>query len=198
MSQDDPSPESGSFVRSASGAMLRGVMLIVVAVVLGIVLLQGTDGPDPFTAATEDTTGTEDVTDNGDDGDTPPTFDGDGNVGDVGETTDTTDTTEVPPPDVDPSTITVLVANGSGGVAGLAAAVTEVVTEAGYETVPPTNSKAVESSVVYYAPGFQEAAAAVAQLFDPAPEVAPLPDPSPVDDLRGANVVLVASGDLAE
>ncbi|MBW3645242.1 MAG: LytR C-terminal domain-containing protein [Actinobacteria bacterium] len=171
--------------------MLRGVMLIVVAVVLGIVLLQGTDGPDPFTAATEDTTTTADTTDAGDDGDTPPT------VADNGDG-DTTDTTEVPPPTVDPSTITVLVANGSGGVAGLAAAVTEVVTEAGYETAPPTNSKAVESSVVYYAPGFQEAAAAVAQLFDPAPEVAPLPDPSPVDDLRGANVVLVASGDLAE
>lgn len=172
--------------------MLRGVMLIVVAVVLGIVLLQGTDGPDPFTAATEDTTTTADTTDDGDDGNTPPT------VADDGDDEETTDTTEVPPPTVDPSTITVLVANGSGGVAGLAAAVTEVVSEAGYETAPPTNSRAVESSVVYYAPGFQEAAAAVAQLFDPAPEVAPLPDPSPVDDLRGANVVLVASGDLAE
>lgn len=191
MTQDDPSSDGGSFVRSAGSAMLRGVMLIVVAVVLGIVLLQGTDGPDPFTAATEDTTTTADTTDDGDDGDTPPT------VADNG-VDDMTTTTEVAPPTVDPSTITVLVANGSGGVAGLAAAVTEVVTEAGYETAPPTNSKAVESSVVYYAPGFQEAAAAVAQLFDPAPEVAPLPDPSPVDDLRGANVVLVASSDLAE
>ncbi len=188
MTQDDPSPEGGSFVRSAGGAMLRGVMLIVVAVVLGIVLLQGTDGPDPFTAATEDTT---DTTGDGDDGGTPATVPG---IGDDG----TTSTTEVAPPPVDPSTITVLVANGSGGVAGLAAAVTEVVSEAGYETAPPTNSRVVESSVVYYTPGFEEAAGAVAQLFDPAPEVAPLPDPSPVEDLRGANVVLVASGDLAE
>lgn len=168
--------------------MMRGVLLIVVAVVLGIVLLQGTDGPDPFTAATEDTT---DTTEAGDDGDTPTT------VGDNGDG-QPTDTTEAPPPPVDPSTITVLVANGSGGVAGLAAAVTDVVSEAGYETAPPTNSQPVESSVVYHAPGFQEAAAAVAQLFDPAPHVAPLPDPSPVSDLRGANVLLVASGDLAE
>ncbi|MBW3548005.1 MAG: LytR C-terminal domain-containing protein [Actinobacteria bacterium] len=195
MTLDDPSPEGGSFVRSAGGAMLRGVMLIVVAVVLGIVLLQGTDGPDPFTAATTDTTDTTD--DGGGDGDggTPTT------VPSIGDD-DTTSTTEVAPPPVDPSTITVLVANGSGGeagrVAGLAAAVTEVVSEAGYETAPPTNSQPVESSVVYHAPGFEEAAAAVAQLFDPAPPVAPLPDPSPVEDLRGANVVLVASGDLAE
>ncbi|MDP9020816.1 MAG: LytR C-terminal domain-containing protein, partial [Actinomycetota bacterium] len=125
------------------------------------------------------------------DGDTP------GTVPDSGEG-DPTSTTEAEPPAVDPSTITVLVANGSGGVAGLAAAVTEVVSEAGYETAPPTNTRPVESSVVYYAAGFEAAAAAVAQLFDPAPEVAPLPDPSPVDDMRGANVVLVASGDLAE
>lgn len=187
MTQDDPSPEGGSFVRSAGGAMLRGVMLIVVAVVLGIVLLQGTDGPDPFTAATEDTT---DTTGDGGDGGTSTT------VPAIGD--DTTSTTEVAPPPVDPSTITVLVANGSGGVAGLAAAVTEVVSGAGYETAPPTNSRVVESSVVYYTPGFEEAAGAVAQLFDPAPEVAPLPDPSPVEDLRGANVVLVASRDLAE
>lgn len=188
MTQDDPSPEGGTFVRSAGGAMLRGVMLIVVAVVLGIVLLQGTDGPDPFTAATEDTT---DTTGDGGDGDTPTTVP---EIGDDGTTT----TTEVAPSPVDPSTITVLAANGSGGVAGLAAAVTEVVSEAGYETAPPTNSRVVESSVVYFTPGFEEAAGAVAQLFDPAPEVAPLPDPSPVEDLRGANVVLVASRDLAQ
>ena len=189
MTQEDPSPEDGSFVRSAGGAMMRGVTLIVVAVVLGIVLLQGTDGPDPFTAATTDTTDTTDTT--GDDDGTSTT------VPVIGDD-DTTSTTEVAPPPVDPSTITVLVANGSGGVAGLAAAVSEVVSEAGYETAPPTNSKVVESSVVYYTPGFEEAAGAVAQLFDPAPEVAPLPDPSPVEDLRGANVVLVASRDLAE
>ncbi|MDP8988431.1 MAG: LytR C-terminal domain-containing protein [Actinomycetota bacterium] len=193
MTEDAPSPDGGSFARSAGGAMLRGVLLIVVAVALGVVLLQGTDGPDPIDTATEPTTGDGvDVGDDvGDDGDTP------GTVPDSGEG-DPTSTTEAEPPAVDPSTITVLVANGSGGVAGLAAAVTEVVSEAGYETAPPTNTRPVESSVVYYAAGFEAAAAAVAQLFDPAPEVAPLPDPSPVDDMRGANVVLVASGDLAE
>lgn len=189
MSQDDSSLDGGTFARSAGGAMMRGVVLIVVAVVLGIVLLQSTDGPDPLTTATEDTTAVDPG--DGDDGDTPATVPGTGDD-------DTTTTTAATSPAVDPSTITVLVANGSGGVAGLAAAVTEVVDGAGYETAPPTNSQPIESSVVYYAPGFQEAATAVAQLFDPAPQVSPLPDPSPVSDLRGANVVVVASGDLAE
>ncbi|MDP9019449.1 MAG: LytR C-terminal domain-containing protein, partial [Actinomycetota bacterium] len=141
--------------------MLRGVLLIVVAVALGVVLLQGTDGPDPIDTATEPTTGDgvdvgdDGGDDGGDEGDTP------GTVPDSGEG-DPTSTTEAEPPAVDPSTITVLVANGSGGVAGLAAAVTEVVSEAGYETAPPTNTRPVESSVVYYAAGFEAAAAAVA------------------------------------
>jgi hypothetical protein len=184
VSQDEPSPEGG-FARSAGGAMMRGVALIAVAVVLGIVLLQATDGPDPLTTATDDTSRVEER-------ETPAT-----SVPDDGGD-DSPTTTEPPPATVDPSTITVLVANGSGGVAGLAAAVTEVVAGAGYETAPPTNSGAVDASVVYYAPGFQDAAANVAQLFDPTPEVSPLPDPSPVSDLRGANVVVIASGDLAE
>lgn len=183
VSHDESSPEGG-FARSAGGAMMRGVALIAVAVVLGIVLLQATDGPDPLTTATDTTRVDEE--------ETPAT-----SVPDDGGD-DSPTTTEAPPVTVDPSTITVLVANGSGGVAGLAAAVTEVVAGAGYETAPPTNSRAVDASVVYYAPGFQDAAANVAQLFDPAPEVSPLPDPSPVSDLRGANVVVVASGDLAE
>lgn len=181
MSPGKHAADDRSFGRSASGAMVRGVVLIVVAVVLGIILLQATDGSDPFTAVEDD----------------------DSAVG-AGRTTSTvlgaqnqTTTTAPANEEIDPSTITVLVANGSGGVAGLAGSLTEQVESAGYQTAPPANVEAVDASVVYYTTGFQEAAEAVASLFDPAPEVSPLPDPSPVDDLRAANVVLVASADLA-
>ncbi len=52
MSRGSHAANDGSFGRSASGAMVRGVALIVVAVALGIILLLATDGPDPLTPAT--------------------------------------------------------------------------------------------------------------------------------------------------
>lgn len=184
MSRGQHASDDNSFSRSASGAMLRGVALIAVAVILGIFLLQATDSPDPQTLG-----------------------DGDNGAGVGDEVTTTiadedeeelplTPTTEPPP---DPSTITVLVANGAS-VAGLAGNVTGIVTDAGFETAAPTNvtpGEEVEESIVYYTPGFEEAAQMVAATFDPVPEVAALTDPPPVDDLAGANVVVVAGPDLA-
>ncbi|MBW3581039.1 MAG: LytR C-terminal domain-containing protein [Actinobacteria bacterium] len=155
--------------------MVRGVVLIVVAVALGIVLLQATEGPDPFEVPPDELTG------------------GASTVTTATGQASTTATTLAP---VDPSTITVLVANG-GGIAGLAAAVTDQVAAEGYQTADPTNAEQVDASVVYYTPGFEGAAETLAALFDPAPAVAPLPDPPPVDDLEAANLVLVAAADLA-
>ena len=180
MSPGQHAADDGSFSRSASGAMIRGVVLIVVAVALGVILLQATDGPDPFTSST-------------------------GVGGPARKTTTTvaggaaspTTTTASTVPGVDPSTITVLVANGAG-VSGLAGKLTDQVKAEGFQTADPTDTKKIEKSTVYFTPGFEQAAPAVAALFDPPPAVAPLPDPSPVEDLQGANVVLVAAADLAE
>lgn len=157
--------------------MVRGVVLIVVAVALGIVLLQATEGPDPFEVAPDEAGVT-------------------GGASTVTTATGQASTTVTTLAPVDPSTITVLVANG-GGIAGLAAAVTEQVADEGYQTVDPTNAEQVDASVVYYTPGFEGAAETLAALFEPAPAVAPLPDPPPVDDLEAANLVLVAAADLA-
>ena len=181
MSRGQHAADDNSFSRSAQGAMLRGVALIAVAVVLGIILLQATDGPDPLA-----------------------TGNGEEPRGVVDDTT-TTVTDEVQPsitedtqPAPDPSTITVLVANGAG-VSGLAGDTTEIIAASGFQTAPPTDVSAgesVESSVVYYTPGFEEAARLVAGVLNPVPEVAALPDPPPVADLAGANVVVVAGPDL--
>ncbi len=182
MSRGQHAADDNSFNKSAGGALARGVILIAVAVILGVILLQATDTPVPLETAG---------------GDDPPA---------VGNTTSTTETDDkepaVTPTTVetpfDPSTITVLVANGAG-VSGLAGDVTELVAAAEFETTAPTDvgdGEDVEESVVYFTPGFEQAAMAVAAVFDPVPEVAALPDPPPVDDLAGANVVVVAGPDL--
>lgn len=181
MSRGQHAADDNSFNKSAGGALLRGVLLVAVAVVLGVVLLQATDRPDPLDSAGGDRPVVDDATTTTVADDEPPP---------------TTPTTVDPP--FEPSTITVLVANGAG-VSGLAGDVTEIVAEADFETAPPTDVSAgeeVEESIVYFAPSFEEAATAVAAEFDPPLEVAALPDPPPVDDLAGANVVLVAGPDL--
>lgn len=177
MSRGQHAADDGSFGRSASGAMIRGVALIVVAVVLGVLLLRATDGPDPFPTGTG-----------------PPA--GDETTTTTSPGSNQTTTSSMPPTSIDPSTITVLVANGAS-VSGLAGDLTDVVAAEGFEVTEPTDvDEDVETSTVYFTPGFEEAADAVAAVFDPVPEVAPLPDPQPVDDLAGANVILVAGPDL--
>jgi hypothetical protein len=168
-----------SFVRSAGAAVIRGIALIAVAVVLGVVLLQATDAPSPFEATTRDTTTTTA---------TEP----------VPEPDDGTDPADPAPAEPrDPGTYTVLVANASG-VSGVAARVTEQVQEAGFQAAAPSNAARAPTSTVYFNEGFEAEAQAVAALFTPVPEVAPLDlDPLPVDDLRGASVVVIVGPDLA-
>lgn len=161
---------------------MRGIALIAVAVVLGVVLLQATDAPSPFETATRDTTTTSTTADEADDADDATT----------------TTTTEPGAAEVrDPGTYSVLVANGSG-VPGVAARFSTQVEEAGFQVAEPANAAQASTSTVYYNEGFEAEARAVASLFTPVPEVAPLDvDPLPVDDLRGASVVMVIGSDLA-
>lgn len=176
----------GSFPRSAGGAMARGIALIVVAVVLGVVLLKATDSPEPFR---EEATAGERAT-NGDDGGAA-IDDGGGEAGD-----DSTTTTV--PPARNPAEVTVLVANGSG-VAGAAGRVAETLKGANYAMKDSTNTTSpAESSFVYFTPGYEADAAAVAARLAPAaPAVQAMPDPVPVRDLAGANILVVVAADLA-
>lgn len=173
----------GSFPRSAGGAMLRGIGLIVVAVILGLVLLNATDSPEPFRAAsTEDETPA-----------TPETGDDEGGGG------TTTSTTAAAAQAHDPSEVAILVANGTGGqVRGAAGRVAETLKAGNYILKTSTNtSSAADASIVYFQPGYEADAEAVAGLLTPAPGVQPMPDPIPVADLAGANVLVVVAADLA-
>jgi hypothetical protein len=68
----------------------------------------------------------------------------------------------------------------------------------GYNTLAPTDSRAVDASQVLYRADFEPEARAVAQLLGlPASAVKVLDENSaPVADTRGADVVVVAGPDL--
>lgn len=162
---------------------MRGIGLIVVAVVLGVVLLNATDSPEPFrVAANEDDSG------DSNDGATP-TDEGD----------DTPSSTPALPQPHDPAEVAVLVANGTGGqVRGAAGRVAEQIQPENYIMKSPTNTKtASDASMVYFQPGYEGDASRVAGLLTPAPGVQPMPDPVPVDDLQGAHLLVVVAADLA-
>jgi len=167
--------DDGSFGRSASSALARGIALIVAAVVLGLVLLNSTDKGPVLSAKTDDA---------------------------VGVTTTTTDkdsttSTTVAAKAHDPAEVAILVANGSG-VKGAAGRIAESLKASNYVLKESTNTKAAaEASVVYFAPGYQADARAVASLLTPPPGVQPMPAELPVKDLAGAKLLVVVAADLA-
>lgn len=163
--------------------MARGIGLIVIAVLLGVVLLQATDRSETADLAT---TGDEREP-------TATTLDEEDVDG------PTTSSTVVASEPRDPAEVAILVANGTGGqVRGAAGRVADVLKSSNYIIKNPTNTRAAaEASMVYYQPGYEAEANRVAALLTPAPGVQPMPDPIPVADLAGANVLVVVAADLA-
>jgi len=164
-----------SFQRSAGGALFRGLALIVVAVLLGVVLLRSTDHTTPFTATA---TGDEKTTTT-----TAPDQKG-------------TSTTEAPKAH-DPSQVSILVANGSG-TTGAASRIAGSLAASNYVLKTSTNTKTPASaSVVYYAAGYEADARAIAKLLTPQPGVEAMPAALPVADLAGAQILVIVAADLA-
>jgi len=178
-SSDDRSTASRMGATSA-----RGIALLVGAVLLGIVLLKATDPPDSLADAAEGPERQVTTTS------APPTTD------QPDDSSSSSSTTEEPAGEDRP---VVLVANAANQV-GVAGRLSATIEQAEFEVAPAANATVdVSTSTVYYSAGFEDAAADVAELFDPHPATAPLPDPLPVaaGDLAGADVVLVAGADLA-
>ena len=168
----------GSFGRSAGMAAGRGAAVLVVAVVIGILLLNKVD-------------------------DSPGRQVSAGDGGDNG-TEETTTTVQEPVtttvPVRMPREVKVLSANGTK-VNGAAGKIRDTLRAAGYNVLSPIETKQpVQTSVVFFTPGFDREAQAVAQALKlPPTSVQPLPGPDalPVSDLRGANVVAVVGPELA-
>lgn len=161
--------------------MVRGIVLIVGAVILGVLLLRSTDRTPAYVktnaAAPATTTTTAKKTGS--------------------STTVATTATTAAARAHDPSQVAILVANGSG-VKGAAAKVAQTLAASNYVLKPSTNTTSpASSSVVYFAPGFDPDANAIARLLTPQPAVKPLPATLPVADLAKANILVVVAADLA-
>lgn len=183
MKRGEHATEDGSFGRSAGGAMARGIALIVAAVLLGVILLNATDAPEPLTVSSDESP---EVTTEAPSGGNPTTT----VVAPVGS--DTTGPAAARPP----AEVTVLVANGAQ-VQGAASKLSTQIAGGGFTMTSPANAAPVPTSSVYFAEGYEADARAVAALLTPAPPVALMPSPPPVDDLRGAQVVVVQGPELA-
>jgi hypothetical protein len=159
--------------------MARGIALIVAAVLLGVILLRATDSPEPFANVETD--------------DAVESDNGTTVTSDPAATTPSVTTAAAH----DPSEVIVLVANGAG-IPGLASTVADQLKGANYVVAEPGNTKApADESAVFFTPGYEADAAAVAALLTPPPKVAPLADPAPVEDMKSAHVLVVAAADLA-
>jgi len=157
---------------------LRGIMVVVVAVVVGILLLPSATRAPEYVAAGPSTS-------------TPPAS-STGSHGAGGSELATT--TTIPAP----ALVHVLVANGTT-VDGVAGAVTTYLSQKGYGTLTATNSLArVPETLVYPTTGSLAAAHEVAvSLGLPASSVQRVGAPAPVSNASGATVVVIAGPDLA-
>lgn len=156
--------------------MVRGVVLVAVAVALGVVLLRSAD--DGFEGAVR-TGGTAE--------ERPATT--------VTTASATTTTTTAP---LRPAAqVKVLAANGTG-VRGLAGRYRDQLKALGYNALAPTDTqrKPVATSAVYFAAGFEGEARRLAGQLG-ITTVAPVPQPPPVANLLGANLLVVIGQDKA-
>jgi hypothetical protein len=158
-------PGDGSFGRSVASAGGRGAILVAVAVVVGIVLLITSDGDDQAViddgelteihvaadagsgaTGSTDTTGT---TLPGQTTTTPPA------------TTEDGSTVSTAPPQIDRSTIRVIVYNAAG-VQGIARAQSDELAALGYPVAEPaTSGTQLADTRIYAVAGFEPACAAV-------------------------------------
>ena len=170
--------DDGSFRRSTGMAAGRGALLLGVAVVLGIVLLNAVDDTPSARVSTGDDRSTTTV---------------------APEETTTTQaaTTTTTVAARAPKDVKVLATNGTD-VKGAARKATDVLRAAGYNVLAPVDARRADATSVYFAPGYEREAQAVASALALSPaSVKALPTPPPVADLRGANVLVVVGPDVA-
>ncbi len=195
----------GGLGPSNAAAAPRALLLIAVAVVLGLVMLwKGLDTTPGIAVSPV-------ATDDGSAGSVGMVEEGPADLPMADEPvatttpapTTTTSTTAVPAPTRPPNQVRVLVANGSGVSRG-AATVTDVLSPAGYTTLPPANATPTDTSGIYYRSGYSGDARAVMELVAPSnPDlILPLPaggldvPDATLDRVANANVVVILGADL--
>lgn len=160
----------------------RGAALVVVAVLLGLVLLRnGLDTSEVVTSSD----GSDSSSDGSDDG-------GSDDASDSGE--ETTTTLAARPP----AEVMVVVLNGTS-VSGAAGKYSTAIGTAGYQMLEPADAATkIPATQVFFAPGFEMEAAAVALAAGAPATVTPVAMPTPPPGEVGtANVVVVIGADIA-
>ena len=177
--------DDGSFGKSAAVNAGRGGLLILVALVIGVILLQDFDdasgGGATNVSATPETTSEPATT----------------------EPLGTLPTTTTLPLRA-PKDVKVLAINATT-VDGAARRVSDVLRRGGYNVLAPVSASpsvkaATRASAVYYATkDFEREAKRLQQDLElPPTPVTIVPTPPPTADLRGANVIIVVGPDLAQ
>lgn len=163
--------------RTSDPAVTRGVIVLIVAALIGIILLAGSGSFTAKNASTKKATTT---------------------VSQGGTVTTTATTTTPPAPTTHPpAQVKVLVLNGTGGQQLTAGADnTKKLTPAGYATLPPNDAATAAQSHVYFTAGYEPDARAVAKVLGlPDTSVAAMPNPLPSPDSAPANVVALIGAD---
>lgn len=184
---------SGASGRPPANAALRGALLIVLAVVIGIALMSWGFADEGGLIADGDTetnepTGTTEPSDTAEPADTS-------------EPTATTNPDDALPPPRDQSEITVLVLNGSG-VNGAAGRINDRLKPLNYLTRSPDNTpERVAETKIYYLEGTRSEALRLAgelNIADPAAVIEVMPVPAPYGaDLGESTSLLVILGEDA-
>jgi len=171
-------PDSGREGLDPTSASARGIILLIVALLLGIFILNKTQGGGSATSVSS----------------APRTTTTKAAKGTKGTTTSTPPSTRAVR---QPAAIKVLAANGSG-VAGLGSKTGDRLTAAGYNSLAPANTTSdVSTSVVEFTPGFDLEALFVAQALGlSAAAVKPLAPDVPVADTKSADIVVLVGPDL--
>ncbi|MGZ4704279.1 MAG: LytR C-terminal domain-containing protein [Acidimicrobiales bacterium] len=155
-------------------ATVIGAVLVVAALIIGAVLLAkgfGDDGGLVTSSSSSD------------------------QINDSGKKVDEVPTTETTTVPVTASTVKVFVANASGKK-GAAGTVAQVLTDQGFPAPNTGNAAQTKASAVYVLPGDTGQGALVATDLGLDPStVAPMPNPSPVTDLKGATVLVIIGTD---
>ncbi|MCP3857871.1 MAG: LytR C-terminal domain-containing protein [Actinomycetia bacterium] len=197
----------GSFGRSAGNAAARGGLLVIIAVLIGLFLLrQGLDADGGVTSGdTEnttsgDTSGSEDsvpVDDGSEDGSSEEA------AADAPSSTPSSTPSATLPPARPNAEIKIRVANAAEASPGIAGDAVSVLITKGFNALPPKNTLdevgAIEASAIYYLPGWESEAVAVAEAFgvDPASTVSPATEEtnSLVESMEDATILVILGGD---
>ncbi len=162
--------DDGSFGRSTGVAMGRGVLLLAVALVIGIILLNAASDDPPGTRVSSSPARTRPTE--------PPVA-------------TTAPVTSMPPAVHAPKDVKVLVANGSA-TSKVATNASAPLKTAGFNVLAPGNADKVQESSVFAQAGYEADAAAIATALGlPAAAAKAMPAVPPVKSDANPNVIVV-------